>query len=308
MLMVGVLGLGLGGMAGLTACGSTNIDYTNPSPSPTPAPTPAVPVNPATVTAIASGQNIIVTWSAVAKATGYRIDRKDGAGGYIEVASVEAPTVTYIDKGLSAGTYTYRIRSVNTAGVSTGRETPSVSVVQQKTGEAPFGIYKGTSIAELKAMGATNDPKYPGVYILNTVPKPDKAIYQMYSVIATPTQGACGVIGISKDATSDSLGNEVRAYYNTIRANTTTKYGLGKNLSSIKTGSAYSEDKYWLFAIYIGDRKEQYYWGPEVGTKLPAPLVSIGTEVIATSSTKGYSTLKFEFDNYDTCYNEITGK
>jgi len=52
--------------------------------------------------------------------TGFRLERKTGAGGtYAQIAAPSVNAITYDDSGLSAGTtYTYRVRSTNFAGDS----------------------------------------------------------------------------------------------------------------------------------------------------------------------------------------------
>jgi hypothetical protein len=51
--------------------------------------------------------------------SGFRIERKEGAGAYREIGTVPANTTTYTDGGLTAGTvYTYRVRAYNPAGTS----------------------------------------------------------------------------------------------------------------------------------------------------------------------------------------------
>jgi subtilisin family serine protease len=68
-----------------------------------------------------STSGIDLTWTDnSANETGFKIDRKTGAGGtYSEIATVGAGTVTYPDTGLSEGkTYYYRVSAYNAEGDS----------------------------------------------------------------------------------------------------------------------------------------------------------------------------------------------
>jgi hypothetical protein len=61
--------------------------------------------------------------------TGYRIERKTGAGGtWAEIATVSADTTTYLNPGLSESTdYYYRVRAYNSTGYSNYSNETSVS-------------------------------------------------------------------------------------------------------------------------------------------------------------------------------------
>lgn len=68
-------------------------------------------------------QDIQISWTASAPnpATGYRVERKIGAGGtYAQVgADLSAATLSYIDKNLTFGTnYCYRVTGLGAAGNS----------------------------------------------------------------------------------------------------------------------------------------------------------------------------------------------
>ena len=79
---------------------------------------PAAPNNLSVATVSASA--IDLTWNDLSNnETGFRIERKTGAGTFGVVATVGADVTTYRDNGLAAETaYTYRVRSTNAAGDS----------------------------------------------------------------------------------------------------------------------------------------------------------------------------------------------
>ncbi len=67
-----------------------------------------------------SSTQIDLSWTDVANETGYKIERKTGAGGtYSQIATVGAGVVTYSNTGLTPNTtYYYRIRATNAGGDS----------------------------------------------------------------------------------------------------------------------------------------------------------------------------------------------
>ena len=72
-----------------------------------------------TATTISSSQ-INLSWTDVANETGFKIERKTGAGGtYSQIATVGAGVVTYNNTGLTVNTtYYYRVRATNAGGDS----------------------------------------------------------------------------------------------------------------------------------------------------------------------------------------------
>lgn len=87
-------------------------------------PVPA-PGNPATFTATATNSvTALLSWSAVADASNFTLERKTNTGAYAPVAaSLPANTLSYTDAALTPGTaYTYRLKAVNGAGSSPGVE------------------------------------------------------------------------------------------------------------------------------------------------------------------------------------------
>lgn len=112
---------------GLAACDDE--DPTEPDPALT-APT---------VTAAPQGQTTInVSWTAVTGATGYTVERAEGAGG--SFAAIASPTSTsHVDQNLTAGaTYRYRVRAIR------GSEQGPFSSESSATTEAPQGPAEAT--------------------------------------------------------------------------------------------------------------------------------------------------------------------
>ena len=65
--------------------------------------------------------SLTLTWNNVAGNTGYKVERKIGAGTWTVIGTTPANVTTYPDSGLTAGTtYTYRVSTRNIAGDYSG--------------------------------------------------------------------------------------------------------------------------------------------------------------------------------------------
>lgn len=92
--------------------------YSNIASITTASATPAAPTG-LTVTVL-SDVELRLNWTdAASNETGFRIERKTGAGAFSEVGQAAANATTFTDSGLTASTtYTYRVRAINGAGFS----------------------------------------------------------------------------------------------------------------------------------------------------------------------------------------------
>ncbi len=112
--------------------------------TPPPPPPPGAPTNPTGFTATAaSSSGINLSWSAVASATGYALERKTGAGAYAPIATPSG--ASYADTGLSASTtYTYRLKAVNASGSSSGVEATATTQAAAPGGDFTLAPAPGT--------------------------------------------------------------------------------------------------------------------------------------------------------------------
>ena len=89
-----------------------------------------IPATPQLKTFIYSNTEVLLNWSTTAFETQYKLYRSATSGGtFLPIATVNYPTVTYIDKSLTSGaTYFYKISSLNTTGESPLSAELAVSV------------------------------------------------------------------------------------------------------------------------------------------------------------------------------------
>lgn len=90
---------------------------------------------PPTLTATSAAGGVDLSWTSVASATEYRVERKPLlTGSFAEIATVTAPDLTYADTGLTCEVYQYRVRGYN-------------------SGTATFGVYSNLVSAEPQGCG-----------------------------------------------------------------------------------------------------------------------------------------------------------
>jgi fibronectin type 3 domain-containing protein len=104
-----------------TSTGHTGPNSTQVSATPSVAMAPAAPSNlAATVT---GGNQANLTWTDNSgNETGFRVERKVGAGGYAPLASKGAGVTTHADPGLTTNTYSYRVIATGSADSAPSNE------------------------------------------------------------------------------------------------------------------------------------------------------------------------------------------
>jgi hypothetical protein len=96
------------------------------------------PSNTATATVLATptdleadvlGSDVTLTWTDNATGEdGYKVERADNGGGFVEIDSVAADETTYQDLGLASGSYLYRVRAYKGLDTSSYSSTASANL------------------------------------------------------------------------------------------------------------------------------------------------------------------------------------
>jgi len=134
--------------------GTTNSPYSNEAHA-----TTAIPVAPSSLTATpVSSSQINLGWTDNAdNETGFKVERKTGAGGtYGEIATLAPNVTTYSDTGLAANTaYYYRVRAYNALGNSP--YSNEANATTSSGGGSQDVVYVDDAVPTGATTGAEND-------------------------------------------------------------------------------------------------------------------------------------------------------
>jgi hypothetical protein len=110
---------------------ATNAQGDSPPSGVTSATTTVDPASPPTLSARTDGPGrIALSWANVEDELGYTVERSDGSGGWIVVATTGQDVTDYVDVGLAPDTtYQYRVLATNAGGDSPPSEIVSVTTV-----------------------------------------------------------------------------------------------------------------------------------------------------------------------------------
>jgi hypothetical protein len=78
---------------------------------------------------VVTSSRIDLSWVDTYTESGIIVERKEGSGDYVEIATVAANVTSYIDDGLDSASYTYRVSAYNSAGYSDYSNEASASTV-----------------------------------------------------------------------------------------------------------------------------------------------------------------------------------
>ena len=222
--------------------------------------------------AIAQSDSVVeLTWSAPddggAAISGYRLERRTGAGGYGVVSSgIAAGAESYRDGGLGAATaYTYRIRAVNRVGSGAWSNEPSATT--------PFVVAAPRAVDDLAAAAQSDSV----VELTWTAPDVVGPAISGYELERRTGAGAYSVVssGIAAGATSYRDGglSAGTAYTYRIRAVNSVGSGVWSNEPSATTSAAAVVNGAPVFASASATRSV---------AENSAPASAVGARVAAT--------------------------
>jgi hypothetical protein len=172
----------------------------------------------------------------------------------------------------------------------------------------PFGFRQGMTLAELQKVSTLASGSSPHMYKMRKAPKPHSA-FEGYIVIVSPKYGLCKAIGIGKDISVNSFGEELASEYEKVERALKAKYGEeSMKLDSLRPGSIWHEPNEWMMALKLHERVLTTIWTIEKGATLPPDVDSIGLDANANSRSEGYISLAVEFKNFDRCKAEYEQK
>ncbi len=109
---------------------------------------PAAPAAPTGLVAAApDDESVVLSWTDVAEEAGYEVERADGAGPFVQVASAGEDGVAYTDESVTGDTaYAYRVRAVNAVGASSYSGTATLTTPPRAPADAAAAPLSDTRV------------------------------------------------------------------------------------------------------------------------------------------------------------------
>ena len=167
----------------------------------------------------------------------------------------------------------------------------------------PFGLAMGMSQAAIEAAIGSDLETMEGqtnFYRATTVPRPLERV-DFYGLLILPNAGLCQirVAGITID--SSSHGVELRNEYRRVRDALESVYGTYGEGDYLRSGSIWNEPEDWMMAVRRNERVLQAAWDIEEGSTMRNNVKQILLGVRAPSTSKGWISLQYTFDNEEEC-------
>lgn len=175
-------------------------------------------------------------------------------------------------------------------------ETPKRAV--NAGGGGPFGLEKGMTLEQI---AAGPGEIAPGVYSLNSVPKPHSA-FETYVAKVGQKSGLCLLKGIGRDISTNVYGEQLEGEFNKLKDRLQEIYGTPKVTDMLYAGSIWDEPKDWMMALVQQERVLQAVWEPKSNV---GGLEMIGLAAKPNGTDSGYLILEYHFTNKTECEAEI---
>ena len=165
----------------------------------------------------------------------------------------------------------------------------------------PFGLEMGMRPEEVSnQMEEIN----PGRYLTKSVPKPHSA-FQQYVLAFSERQGLYEIRALSEDFSSSAYGNEVQGRFFALKEKLEKAYGDCKLYDFLFVDSIWDEPRDWMQGLLSQERALSGHWERKEGATLDNGIEAIYLRGHATSTSEGYISLSYCFENYDTAQAEL---
>ena len=211
---------------------------------------PIVPLAPSNLAAtIISPVTINLNWTdASSDETGFKIERKNGAGSFVQIATVAANVTTYSDIGVSSATqYTYRVRAVSSVGNS--------AYSNESTATTPIIPATSTNLAAAAISFGEIDLTW-------TDNANNETAYKIERKMAGGTYSQIGSIAANSVAFADTTVLPNTTYYYRVRASTAAADSAYSNVALAGTPDIAPQTAPVVTAPAgaIASRKPQIQW------------------------------------------------
>jgi hypothetical protein len=141
-------------------------------------------------------------------------------------------------------------------------------------------------------------------YQLTKLPKTSN-LFESYVVIVTPDNGLCYLKAIGVDVDTSAYGSQLKQAFTKVNKSLQNKYVKGLTLDFLSSGSIWSESRDFMMGLLKKERYLLASYNAEEGSTMAEGVKEATLSGHALSSDKGYLSLDYNFDNYDSCNSEI---
>ena len=134
--------------------------------------------------------------------------------------------------------------------------------------------------------------------------------FEEYRLIFSDKEGLLKIIALSNDVDTSEDGANLRERYDLIKSQMRIGYGAPtQEFDFVKAGSLWTEPRDFMMGLVKDDRTLNCYWidGKE-GMKLPGGLQDIVVEANASTSSKGWVAVTYEFHGWDAFLDAVHAK
>jgi len=165
----------------------------------------------------------------------------------------------------------------------------------------PFGLEMGMRPEELSNhMEEIN----PGRYIAKSVPKPHSA-FQQYVLAFSEEQGLYEIRALSENFSTSAYGNELQGRFSALKEKLEKTYGECKLYDFLFVDSIWDEPRDWMQSLLSQERALSANWNEKEGVALVNGIGAIYLTGHAISTTEGYLSISYCFENYDAAQAEL---
>ncbi|MGA2388142.1 MAG: hypothetical protein ABSF97_04240 [Candidatus Sulfotelmatobacter sp.] len=159
----------------------------------------------------------------------------------------------------------------------------------------PFGLRPGMTWDQVLSVVGSASLKHAkdNVYILTTVPKPHPD-FDEYVLLFFPPKGLVKMMAYSKKIQTNGWGQEVGSKFEEVYGAMSSKYGSGKKLDFLRSGSLWEAPQYWMMGLLKDERTLAAYWDPTPDARVT--LISLTAKALAQD--EGQLVLMYEFDGF----------
>lgn len=177
-----------------------------------------------------------------------------------------------------------------------------IGIVTALANAGPFGIEMGMTLQQIESLSGAAAKEFGIGYEIQ--PPKVHPSFDVYVALISPTLGVYKIVAFGKSKTVSSFGTELKSDFDKIRKQIEVVYGPSKVFDFLKYGSIWKEPNDWMMGLKQKERTLVAFWDDETGADMSSTVANIMLEANATSSSSGYLSLSYEFDNAQVAFDE----